>query len=169
MNKSIDIYISYQWDSKQMVLILYKKLIDYNLKVFMDDMGIEVVTKRITSRVSEKLNNTKVFLCCLSKNYCETVNIGDFYSQEIYYASTLNIPFIVLELEYMSILDIGHVSLLLNSCQRFSCYKYPNLTKEWTGEIFGAILKSIKKKMEKSTESNKTIEKKQPLLVLDMV
>ena len=47
----------------------------------MDDLGIEIVTKRVSSKIADALKISKVFICCLTKNYCETINLGDIYAQ----------------------------------------------------------------------------------------
>ncbi len=164
----IDVFISFQWDSKQLMLLLYKKLSDYNLRAYMDEVGIEICTKRVSLKTSEILRTSKVFLVALTKSYCETVNLGDIYAQEMYYASTLNIPFIILELEHLTIGDIGDVAFLINSYKRFNCYKIPNI--DWTGENFSSILKEIQKKSSTDFKSKKrNIEKKTPILVLDLL
>ena len=160
-----DAYISYQWDSKPLVLQLQKKLSDYNLNIHVDSLGIEPNTNRIRSDVSNILKETRYFICALTKSYCDTVNSSYLNAQEIHYAYTIKMPFIVLMLEEMNIVEIGNVNTLMNEYSRFNCYFKPQFLKEWTGPLLEAILKKIKKEPQIAKKTKKNTG---PILTLDM-
>lgn len=161
-----DAIISYQWDSKPLVLQLQKKLSDYNLNIYVDSLGIEDNTKRIRSDVSNAINESQYFICALTKCYCNIVNANYINAQEIHYAYTIKKPFIVLILEEMNIVEMGSVNMLINEYPRFKCYYKPQFLKDWTGPLLHEILKLLK--------SHHQINKKHrknngPILMLDML
>ena len=165
-----DAFISYEWDAKPLVVPFYRKLCDYNLNVFMDELGIQQNQVRIKSKVTAALKSTKLFICCLTKGYCSVANTGDLNSQEILYAHQLKIPFVVLIFEHVNLIKIASLGLLIRDCVKYNLYKTPEILIDWNGPIFLKIMEDIKtfhkqKNRTRSLDSKKLMN---TILVLDM-
>ncbi len=140
-----DVFISYQWDAKPALVPLQRKLIDYNLTVFMDELGIQPSQIRVKSKITNTLKSTRLFIVCLTNLYAEIATTGDLHAQEIYFAHVRKIPFIVLVLEPVKLIKIAGLGQLISECPRYNCYKTPELLCEWSGPMFISIMEDIKK------------------------
>ena len=137
-NELFDIFISYNWESKDKVKILYRKLSnEYNLKVWIDDNQLD--NNLLYDQLVNGIKNSKIFLCCITKKYSESFNC----IREINYASELRKPFIVLMFEELSINEIGCVGFIITPLLRFNCFMDKTMLYNWSGPIFESMLKSL--------------------------
>lgn len=143
--KNFDVFISYNWDIKPAVKELYKELSGkHNLKVWLDE--VELGQKRLVDELSSAIHSSKIFLCCITKKYCESENCKD----EIDYAKNLKKPMIVLMFERLSMDDLGGVGFIIGPKVRFNCYKNPEMFTNWSGnDIFNSIMEAIQQDLHK--------------------
>ena len=137
-NGLFDIFISYNWDSKDKVKLLYNTLSnEYNLKVWLDDNQLD--NNALYDQLVNGIKNSKIFLCCITKKYSESFNC----IREINYASELRKPFIVLMFEELLINEIGSVGFIITPLLRFNCFNDKTMLYNWSGPIFESMLKSL--------------------------
>ncbi len=168
----VDVFVSYQWDSKLTLVPLQRKLMDYNLTVFMDEVGIESNQIRLKTKITNTLKSTRLFIVCLTNLYAELANTGDLHAQEIYFAHIRKIPFIILVLEHVKLINIAGLGPLISDCPRYNCFKTPGLLNDWSGPMFIKIMNDIKNLTKEEKESVrckklKSKVKSKPILFLD--
>ena len=94
-NKKFDIFLSYNWDHKPFVKKLYNLLCnELNFKVWIDDMELD--NTPLTSQLADGINNSHIFMCCITKKYSESRNCR----KEFFYAFGKNKPTIILMFEH---------------------------------------------------------------------
>ena len=94
-NKKFDIFLSYNWDHKPFVKKLYNLLCnELNFKVWIDDMELD--NTPLTSKLADGINNSHIFMCCITKKYSESRNCR----KEFFYAFSKNKPTIILMFEH---------------------------------------------------------------------
>ena len=83
--KNFDVFLSYNWGVKPQVTALYRELTGkQGLKVWMDDF--ELGQERLADELSGAIYHSKVFMCCITKKYCESENCKD----ELDYAKNIS-------------------------------------------------------------------------------
>ena len=143
---SFDIFISYNWKSKDQVKLLYDKLNnDYLVKIWMDDGQIS--NDNLLTQIADAIKKSTIFLCCITKKYAES----DICRKEISYANTLKKRFIVLMLENLKMDDLGDVGFIINTESRFNCYKEPDFFANFNGGVFNSIFIAIKNTLAKES------------------
>jgi hypothetical protein len=65
-----DVFISYNWNSKSQVEILEKNLQKNGLIVWRDVN--ELTAKLLAGQIANAIDNSKSFICCITKKYCES-------------------------------------------------------------------------------------------------
>ena len=108
-----DIFLSYNHDHKSYAKALYNKLTnELNFKVWMDDMQLS--HDSLQGQLGDGIINSRVFLCCITKKYSESVNC----QRELGLADTKKKPKIILMLErYSDDLDT-FVQMIINNERR---------------------------------------------------
>ena len=110
----MDVFISYNWNSKNQVKDLYKMLTNtYGYKVWLDDEQLNA-GNQLFSELAKAIDHSKVFICCLTADYCKSKNCN----LEFYYAYESNKPMIILMIENLKPYDITkiHLTGTNNSC-----------------------------------------------------
>jgi hypothetical protein len=90
-----NLFISYQWDSKDLVLKIVNELKEnYRQKIWIDENEI-IAGKDLHSSIQNGINNSELILAFVTKKYCESASC----IQEIKYSNRTNkkILFIILE------------------------------------------------------------------------
>lgn len=166
-----DVFISFQWDSKQQAILLARKLQDYNKDVFLDELGIELNQCRMRSKVVQGIKSSKVFIILLTKNYCESINSSTLEVQEPYLAHTIKVPFIVLMMEHVNMISMGILNVFMKKVVKFDIFNSPSMMREWGGDMWDSILKEIADKRRAGLEAADRMGMRQkmgPVLTLDM-
>ncbi len=96
-----DIFLSYNWDHKPYVQKLYNKLRNLNLKVWIDDEELDHTS--LTAQLAKGINNSLVFMCCITKKYSESKNC----KEEFFFAISENKPTIILMFEHFNEISDG--------------------------------------------------------------
>ena len=134
-----DIFLSYNWDCKDLVKTLYEKLTtELNYKVWLDDQQLDS-SHMLFEQLCEGIKNSKCILCCVTKKYTESDNC----IREINFASVSRKPLIVLMLERLDISEIGSVGFIIAPLTRLNFYKEQNADLMWTGLMFESLKKSL--------------------------
>jgi len=135
-----DVFISYNWDVKPAVKQLYQELTSkHNLRVWLDEY--ELGQSRLADELASAIDNSSVFLCCITKKYSESENCKD----ELDFAKNLKKKMVVLMFERIDMEELGGVGFIIGPKVRFNCYKNPEMFKSWSGhEMFNSILSAIK-------------------------
>ena len=90
-----DVFISYNHLIKKQAKQLYDVLTGLNYKVWMDQTDLNAGSSPATSEIATAIKNSKVFLSCITKDYCRSFNCN----REIEYASNTKKQIIVLMIE----------------------------------------------------------------------
>lgn len=132
-----DVFLSYNWDSKDLIKSLYAKLTkELKYKVWIDDHQLD--SRMLYEQLCEGIKNSKCVVCCVTKKYTQSDNC----IREINFASVSRKPLIIIMLDRLDVSDIGSVGFIVASLTRFNIYKNETGDK-WSGEIFDSMLKSI--------------------------
>jgi len=92
--------------------------------------------------LANAIKNSTVFICCLTKKYCESKNCKN----ELEYADASEKKVIVLMFERFTKNDfseIGGIGFIIGPMVRYNCYKHPDIFHNWSGEIFDSFLQAI--------------------------
>ncbi len=132
-----DIFLSYNWDSKDLVKSLYQKLTnDLNYRVWLDDNQLD--SRSLFEQLCEGINLSKCVLCIVTKKYASSDNCV----REINFASSCRKPLVVVMLERLEIVELGSVGFIIAPLTRFNFYKQdPQMM--WSGLMFENFLKSL--------------------------
>lgn len=133
-----DIFISYNWEVKDKVKLLYNKLTnEYKFKVWIDDNELD--NNMLYDQLVEGIKKSTLFLCCVTRKYAESVNC----IREINFASESKKKMIVLMFEKLAINELNSVGFIISPLTRFNCFNDSTMLNKWTGPIFDSIIKSI--------------------------
>ena len=98
VNPDFDIFISYSSNHKDQVRKLYTLLKQTRqFKCWLNEMKLK--SDSLIDYVAKGIKNSKVFICCITKEYCFTSNCVN----EINHAKNLNKPMVILMLERLEI------------------------------------------------------------------
>ena len=141
MTGLFDIFLSYQLDNKDNVILLFNRLKTYNYKVWIDIE--ELKARDLREQVEHGIVNSNLFICCITRKYCES-KICWF---ELNTAINNNKETIALMFEDINITELGEIGQLINSTIRYNTFKegYDNLN--WTSNYFQIILNDIDSKI----------------------
>ena len=144
-----DIFLSYNWDSKDVVKKLYKKFVhEHEFKVWIDDS--ELHNEMLYSQIAEGIRHAKCFVCCITKKYTESLDC----QRELNYASDLKKPIIVLMFENLKIDTInGSVGFIISPLLRCNLYNEMDRIKQgnWKNPNMDSVIKTIESKIDNST------------------
>ena len=90
-----DIFVSYNWGIKAEVRKLCDLLEAQNYTVWQDDKELSGGNRPLTSELASAIKSSKVFLCCITKEYCKSYNCN----LEVEYANAKKKPMISLMIE----------------------------------------------------------------------
>ncbi len=132
-----DIFLSYNWDSKDLVKSLYQKLTEeLNYSVWLDDNQLD--SRSLFEQLCEGIKLSKCVLCVVTKKYTESDNCV----REINFASSCRKPLVVIMLERLDIMDLGSVGFIIAPLTRLNFYKQdPEMM--WSGLMFENLTKSL--------------------------
>jgi hypothetical protein len=102
-----DVFISYNWGIKKQVQQLYQVLTSLNYKVWMDQTELTAGSNSLTSEIATAIKNSKVFLSCITTDYCKSFNCN----REIEYASAKKKQIIVLMVERLETATIDEIPI----------------------------------------------------------
>ena len=100
-----DVFISYNWGIKTQVRQLYEVLRSLNYKVWLDERELNAGSCPLTSELALAIKNSKVFLCCITRDYCQSYNCN----LEIEYASAKKKQIIALMIENIDLTKIDEI------------------------------------------------------------
>lgn len=148
-NDTFDIFLSYNWDSKDVVRDLYDKLTaNFGYRVWIDDKQLD--SGMLYEQLCQGIKNSKCVICCVSEKYAESDNC----IKEITFAQMCKKPLIIIMLERLNVSEIGCVGFIIASLTRFNFYKQKPI--EWTGNLdliethlFSLLNQNLKKKKAK--------------------
>ena len=106
-----DIFLSYYHDHKAHVQKLYEKLVQMNLKVWVDFKELDHTP--LENQLADGITNSRLFMCCVTKKYSQSVNC----EKEFHYAITKKKPMIVLMLEHYNNIEKG-IQIEINTQRR---------------------------------------------------
>lgn len=107
MNEEKDVFISYNWNIKSQVKQLDKRLSEIGLRVWLDEKELQHSDLPLTAQLARGIKESKVFICCITKDYCKSFNCN----LEIEFASTLAKPTIVLMIDDLKPTDISDIQI----------------------------------------------------------
>lgn len=141
MSENFDVFISYQWDIKDQVKLLHKKLSLLNIKAWRDDSNLRATNLPLSEQLAIAIKKSKIFLCFFTQKYSESKNCN----LELNYAHDLGKPIIVLAIEKPDLEKLVGMGLIISNTIRINCYKH---TKSWSEDDFESIKKSIDQNLE---------------------
>jgi hypothetical protein len=102
-----DVFISYNHLIKKQANQLYDVLTSLNYKVWMDQTDLNAGSSPATSELATAIKNSKVFLSCITKDYCRSFNCN----REIEFASSTNMQMITLMIEELDPATIDEIPI----------------------------------------------------------
>ena len=102
-----DVFISYNHLIKKQAKQLYDVLTSLNYKVWMDQTDLTAGSNALTSELATAIKNSKVFLSCITKDYCRSFNCN----REIEYASNTKKQMITLMIENIDPATIDEIPI----------------------------------------------------------
>ena len=102
-----DVFISYNWGIKRQVRQLYEILKSLNYKVWLDERELNAGSNALTAELATAINNSKVFLSCITADYCKSYNCN----REIEYASAKKKQIIALMVERVDTTTIDEIEV----------------------------------------------------------
>ena len=99
------IFISYNCGTKTEVRKLCEILESEDYEVWLDEKDLNAGNQSLTAELALAIKNSKVFLCCITKDYCKSYNCN----QEIEYASAKKKPIIPLMIEKINPTSIDDI------------------------------------------------------------
>ena len=107
MNEEKDVFISYNWNVKNEVKYLDKKLSESGLKVWLDEKELQTNDMPLTVQLANGIKKSKIIVCCITKEYCKSFNCN----LEFEYANTLAKPTIVLMIDDLKPGEISDIKI----------------------------------------------------------
>ena len=108
MSKSdFDVFLSYNHDHKEHVKKLYEKLVEMNVKVWVDFK--ELGNSPLIDQLANGIIKSRAFMCCATKKYSESNNC----KIELSFAVTNKKPLIILMLEHYDNIAPG-IQIVIN-------------------------------------------------------
>ncbi|CAF0911769.1 unnamed protein product [Brachionus calyciflorus] len=145
--EEFDVFISYNWDTKDKVKKLHEKLKNEGLKVWRDDTEMEHNNSPLTEQLAQAIKKSKIFLSCITQKYSESKNC----KLEFQYANDINKIVVILFLDRLKIEELGGIGFVMSGLVRINCYKHPDT---WFDEDFDEILKSINQNLKDLDKKN---------------
>ena len=105
MDENYDIFISYNHSIKQEIEKLEQILMQTNFKVCRDNTSFSKNDEPLTSQIQNAIKNSKMFLCCLTENYCKSY----YCNLEFQWANELTKPIIVLMIDIRKPVDAAEI------------------------------------------------------------
>ena len=102
-----DIFISYNSGNKKQVKQLYEVLKSLDYKVWMDEADLNAGSSPLTSELATAIKNSKVFLSCITTDYCKSFNCN----REIEYASARKKQMVTLMIEEIDPATIDEIPI----------------------------------------------------------
>jgi len=153
-NNSFDIFISYNWEIKDQVKLLYYKLTNnLGFKVWLDDKQLD--SSILYEQLVNGIKKSTLFLCCVTKKYTQSDNC----IREITFASESKRPIVVLMFQDLPINELGSVGFIIGPLLRHNCFNDINIFHSWSGDCFNSILKSINSILNKRSNSAPNLAK----------
>jgi tetratricopeptide (TPR) repeat protein len=153
-NSSFDIFISYNWEIKDQVKLLYHKLTNnLGFKVWLDDKQLD--SSILYEQLVNGIKKSALFLCCVTKKYTQSDNC----IREITFASDSKKPIVVLMFQDLPINELGSVGFIIGPLLRHNCFSDINIFHSWSGDCFNSILKSINSLLNKRSNSAPNLHK----------
>lgn len=152
-----DIFISYPTGFRTHARKLYDKLtLDHGYKCWLDDIEAnpaqsvddysELKERPLLniSVLAEAINNSKVFLCCVTKEYC----MAKLNIDEINHARNIAKPMVILSIERLTIVELGGVGFIIGPLIRVNAYKFkPDFFDDPTGNLMKQVQATIEAKL----------------------
>jgi hypothetical protein len=142
-DEKFDIFLSYKWENVDQVKILQEKLMkECGFTVWRDETNLKK-SEALESQLAKNIQNSKVFLFCLTRAYYESKNC----KSELRYAiNVCKKPIVFLMLERLELINLDDVGFLLNSYIYVQGYKSKPLDA-WPTNYFDEIRKNIENVM----------------------
>ena len=102
-----DVFVSYNWKLKSKVRVLQQKLDSAMITTYLDEKNSNNNQKSLTTQSISVIKNSKIFLCCITHDYCESNNCN----LEIEFAKALEKPIIALMFDDLNIKDINQIHI----------------------------------------------------------
>jgi hypothetical protein len=140
LNNKFDIFISYQWDIKELVLQLYnfihKKV---TKKIWLDKFQIKSGTV-LFEELKQGIDNSSTIICCITKAYARSQNCQDEFGYSLFTKK----PMLVLVFEKLDLAnDIGWIGFKIVNTTRCNIYKDLELFKNETGPVYDEMMTAI--------------------------
>jgi hypothetical protein len=139
-NNKFDIFISYQWDIKDLVLQLYN-LIHKKVtkKIWLDKFQIKSGTV-LFDELKQGIDNSSTIICCITKAYARSQNCQDEFSYSLHTKK----PMLVLVFEKSDLAnDIGWIGFKIVNTTRCNIYKDLDLFRNETGPVYDEMMTAI--------------------------
>jgi hypothetical protein len=150
--KELDVFISYQHGSQDVMKGLYEKLTQAGYKVWMDIYSMNA--GHLYQKIAEGLKNSKIVICAITKSYAQSANCEN----EIAYAFEQKKKIIALMLERENIGELGGVGFKIANLLRINLYKDKEfLNNGWNSQIYVKLDAQINEYLQESTDSSKAI------------
>lgn len=139
-SNQFDVFISYNREFDQDVKTLYYELtVTYELNIWLDEF--DRTPTSLTDENSKGIHQSKVFLCCCSKKYCDT----SFCTDEFMLARRLKKPIAMLMLEKMNEFELGRIGPVVKLYTQIDVYEYEKrLLEPSKSELYDSIIRLTK-------------------------
>lgn len=140
MTEAYDIFISYEYENKDIVLKLYENLTQtFGLKVWMDLKCIRI-GDNLSERILNALKSSKILVSCMTKSYSLTTNC----QKEFLVADSLRKKMVILMFEDNRLSDLGKLGKIMDRFIRINMFKDKeslNINSEncWKGNLSNAL------------------------------
>jgi len=109
-NKSV--YLSFDWDVKEQTKVLNQKLTELGYTIFTSE---SIREDQLTDDLVDSIKQSKIFICCLTKEYCKSKKCNleilnaDYYEKQIIVLMIESID-IVNDIDKIEIINQDHAS-----------------------------------------------------------
>lgn len=134
-----NIFLSYQWNIQNEVLLLYTFLTSKGYKVWMDMSNIKI-GRELTKELVHGILDSELFIACINKDYVKS----DACSSEIHYANGVKKPILPLMFEKLKAVELKDVGFITLKLVYLELFKDESVTKTWSGPMSVALIDSIK-------------------------
>jgi hypothetical protein len=149
-----DAFISYNWEIKTQVDILYRNLTNAGFKIWHDENKLSTDSQPLKAQLADAIDNSKIVICCITEAYCKS----HVCNQEISFAESLAKPLIILMIQNLNVNKIhelqinGHsyksnIGFIINPLFRKNCFNNNDMNPNWPNEHSNGIRETISKNL----------------------
>ena len=138
------VFISYQWNSKEVATKINVRLKSDGFETWFDDdrmnRDMNGGGRGINKAIEDGINNCNVFLSFITNDYC----ISQYCRQELNYAFERRKKHLYIKLELINDANSNGISFAMSGIYQLQAHQEPNCLKDWSDDLYNKLLNGIK-------------------------